>query len=58
MNLTTSVYEGMALLNSWRQEQREFVMQHVYTLGNYFHRRIVRPKSRGQFSPRHFSLVC
>ena len=46
MNLTTSVYEGMALLNSWRQEQREFVMQHVYRLGNYYqqaHREAGKP---------------
>ena len=46
MNLTTSVYEGMALLNSWRQEQRDFVMQHVYKLGNHFqqtHREAGRP---------------
>lgn len=46
MNLTTSVYEGMALLNSWRQEQRDFVTRHVYTLGNYYqqgHREAEKP---------------
>ena len=48
MNLTTSVHEGVALLNSWRQEQRDFVMQHVYTLGNYYqqaHREAEKPET-------------
>lgn len=36
MNLTTSVYEGMAVLNNWRQEQREFVRQQISILGKRY----------------------
>ncbi len=46
MNLTASVHEGMALLNSWREEQQDFVTRHVYTLGNHYqqaHREAGKP---------------
>ena len=36
MNLTTSVYEGMAVLNNWQAKQRDFVMQHVNILGKRY----------------------
>ena len=36
MNLTTSVYEGIAILHNWREKQREFVMRHVFTVGNHY----------------------
>ena len=33
MNLTTSVYEGMALPRNWRSQQRDFVTQYVRETG-------------------------
>ena len=36
MNLTTSVYEGMAVLNNWQPKQRDFVMQHIGILGKRY----------------------
>jgi nucleotide-binding universal stress UspA family protein len=34
MNLSTSVYDGMAVLRNWRTDPREFVWREVYPLGN------------------------
>lgn len=36
MNLTTSVYEGMALLRNWRSRQRDFVTQYVRETGWHY----------------------
>mgnify|MGYP002402070883 CR=1 FL=1 len=36
MNLTTSVYEGMALLRNWRSGQRDFVTQFVRETGWHY----------------------
>ena len=36
MNLSTSVYEGMAVLNNWQAKQREFVVQHINILGKHY----------------------
>ncbi|MGI9061241.1 MAG: Cas10/Cmr2 second palm domain-containing protein [Ktedonobacteraceae bacterium] len=36
MNLTTSVYEGMAVLSNWQAKQRDFVMEHVNILGKRY----------------------
>ena len=36
MNLTTSVYEGMALLRNWRSGQRDFVTQYVRETGWHY----------------------
>ena len=35
-NLTTSVGEALAVLRNWRSRQREYVMQHIYTLGGMY----------------------
>jgi len=48
MNLTTSVGEALAVLRNWRERQREFVYQHVYTLGGLYqerHKDIERPET-------------
>jgi hypothetical protein len=37
MNLSTSVYAGMAVLRNWQPRQRDFVRQQVYSLGNPHH---------------------
>jgi hypothetical protein len=34
MNLSTSIYEGMAVLRNWRSGQRDLVLREVYPLGN------------------------
>ncbi len=52
MNLTSSVYEGMAVLRNWRAQQRDFVLQYVYTLGDRYqeaHRDAEKP---GTMFPR------
>jgi len=52
MNLTSSVYEGMAVLRNWRAQQRDFVLQHVYSLGDRYqeaHRDVEKP---GTMFPR------
>jgi hypothetical protein len=36
MNLTTSVYEGMALLRNWHARQRDFVTQYVRETGWHY----------------------
>ena len=36
MNLTTSVYEGMAVMRNWQAKQREFVIQHIKMLGKRY----------------------
>ena len=41
-----SLHEGRALLNSWRQDQQEIVMQHVFEFANYYqqaHREAGKP---------------
>jgi len=35
-NLTTSVGEGLAVLRNWRVRQREYVVNHIYTLGGVY----------------------
>jgi hypothetical protein len=30
MNMTTSVYEGLAVLRNWRLNERDFIIKHVY----------------------------
>lgn len=52
MNLTTSVYEGMAVLRNWRAQQREFVMQHVYTLGGRYQAQYSNDAKPGSLFPR------
>jgi hypothetical protein len=52
LNLTTSVSEAMAILRNWRTKQREFVIQHVYTMGRRYqepHRDLDKP---GTLFPR------
>lgn len=34
MNLSTSVYDGKAVLRSWKASQRDFMLYEVYPLGN------------------------
>jgi hypothetical protein len=36
MNLTTSVYEGLAALRNWRLSERDFVARHVYTFASRY----------------------
>ncbi len=36
MNLTTSVYEGMAVLSNWQAKQRDYVLEHINTLGKRY----------------------
>ena len=36
MNLSTSVSEGLAVLRNWRVRQREYVVNHIYTLGGIY----------------------
>lgn len=52
MNLTTSVSEGLALLNSWRGERREFVVKQFYEVAGRYqdrHRDVEKP---GTLFPR------
>ncbi len=52
MNLTSSVSDGIAVLRNWRAQQRDFVLQHVYTLGDRYqeaHRDAEKP---GTMFPR------
>lgn len=49
LNLSTSVYEGMAILNSWRQDQRDIVMKYFLQLSNHFqvaHRDAEKPETQ------------
>jgi len=46
MNLTTSVSEGLAVLNNWRGNQRELVVEQVYKLAGRYqerHRDVEKP---------------
>lgn len=52
MNLTISVEEGMAVLRNWRTRQREFVMQHVYTLGGRYQAQYSNLDEPGSLFPR------
>ncbi len=52
MNLTTSVGEGMAILRNWRTRQRDFVMQHVYKVGNYYQEQHRDPAKPDTLFPR------
>ncbi len=52
MNLTTSVGEGMAILRNWREKQREFVMQHVFTVGNRYQEAYRNPDKPDTLFPR------
>jgi Cas10/Cmr2, second palm domain len=52
MNLTTSVYEGVAVLRNWKPSQREFVTQHVYTLGNNYQEAYRDAEKPGTLFPR------
>ena len=45
MNLTSSVTEGLGVLRNWRPKQRDFVLEHVYTLGGHYQERY-RDESR------------
>ncbi len=36
MNLSTSVSEGLAVLRNWRVRQREYVVNHIYSLGGIY----------------------
>lgn len=52
MNLTTSVGESLAVLRNWKQNQREFVYEHLYESGNRLqeqHKDIEKP---GTLFPR------
>ncbi len=35
-NLTTSVSDGLAVLRNWRTDQRNYVVDHIYTLGGIY----------------------
>ena len=52
MNLTTSVGEGVAILRNWREKQREFVMQHVFTVGNRYQEAYRNPDKPDTLFPR------
>ena len=36
MNLSISVHEGMAMLRNWKDDQRDYVLRHVYVLGGLY----------------------
>lgn len=52
MNLTTSVGEGMAILRNWREKQRDFVMQHVFTVGSRYQEAYRNPDKPDTLFPR------
>lgn len=52
MNLTTSVYEGLSVLRNWRSKQRDFIMQHVYTLGGRYQEHYRDDNQPGTLFPR------
>jgi hypothetical protein len=52
MNLTTSVGESLAVLRNWRESQREFVYNHVYTLGGRYQERHKDTEKPGTLFPR------
>jgi len=52
MNLTSSVSEGLGVLRNWRTRQREFVTQHVYTLGRRYQEQYQHAEKPGTMFPR------
>ncbi len=52
MNLTTSVYEGMALLRNWRSRQRDFVTQFVREMGWHYQKPHSDEEKPGTMFPR------
>lgn len=52
MNLTSSVTEGLGVLRNWRTKQREFVLDHVYTLGGRYQERHKDEKRPETLFPR------
>ncbi|HEU5379533.1 MAG TPA: hypothetical protein VFV38_29270 [Ktedonobacteraceae bacterium] len=52
MNLTTSIYEGMAVLRNWSLEQRSFVVEHVQTMGQHYNQRHHDATQPGTLFPR------
>lgn len=52
MNLTTSVGESLAVLRNWKQNQREFVYNHVYGLGGRYQERHQEIEKPGTLFPR------
>jgi len=51
-NLTTSVNEGLALLRSWRQKQREYVYRNVYQFAGRYQRNHYDPGDPASIFPR------
>lgn len=51
-NLTTSVSEGLALLRSWRERQREYVYNHVYQFAGRYQRNHYDPDNPASIFPR------
>lgn len=52
MNLTTSVSEGVAVLNNWRIGQREFVAKEVYKLAERYQEKYRDIEKPGTLFPR------
>jgi hypothetical protein len=52
MNLTTSVYEGLAVLRNWRSAQREVVTRHLYEMGKCYQESYRNAEEPGTLFPR------
>ncbi len=52
MNLTTSVSEGVAVLNNWRTQQREFVVKEFYKLAERHQEKYRDVEKPGTLFPR------
>ena len=52
MNLTTAVSDALAVLRNWRSNQREFIVQWVYTIGGRYQAQHGNPKEPGTLFPR------
>ena len=51
-NLTTSVQEGLMVLRNWREKQRSFVVEQVYTLGGRYQMQYSDPQNPATMFPR------
>ncbi len=52
MNLTTSVYEGLAALRNWRSNERDFITKHVYEFASHYQQTHYDPEQPGTLFPR------